>query len=74
MILAGVMLKLGTYGMLRFGVYLFPEAARWSRSLWLTLAVISGRISGADLIMTSDPSAPSFNALTTRFSGRMISV
>ena len=29
-ILAGVMLKLGTYGLLRFGVYLFPEAARWS--------------------------------------------
>ena len=27
-ILAGVMLKLGTYGFLRFGLYLFPEAAR----------------------------------------------
>ena len=40
------MLKLGTYGLLRFGVYLFPEAARWSRSLWLTLAVI-GIIYGA---------------------------
>jgi len=26
-ILAGVMLKLGTYGFLRFGIYLFPEAA-----------------------------------------------
>lgn len=39
-ILAGVMLKLGTYGLLRFGVYLFPEAAQWSRPLWLTLAVI----------------------------------
>lgn len=39
-VLAGVMLKLGTYGFLRFGLYLFPEAARWSRSLWLTLAVI----------------------------------
>ena len=25
-ILAGVMLKLGTYGFLRFGLYLFPEA------------------------------------------------
>ena len=45
-ILAGVMLKLGTYGLLRFGVYLFPEAARWSRSLWLTLGVI-GIIYGA---------------------------
>ncbi len=39
-VLAGVMLKLGTYGFLRFGLYLFPEAALWSRSLFLTLAVI----------------------------------
>jgi len=39
-VLAGVMLKLGTYGLLRFGLYLFPEAARWSRPLFLTLGVI----------------------------------
>jgi NADH-quinone oxidoreductase subunit M len=39
-ILAGVMLKLGTYGLLRFGLYLFPEAARWASPLFLTLAVI----------------------------------
>ena len=39
-ILAGVMLKLGTYGLLRFGLYLFPEAAQWARPLLLTLAVI----------------------------------
>jgi NADH-quinone oxidoreductase subunit M len=39
-ILAGVMLKLGTYGLLRFGLYLFPEAAHWARPLLLTLAVI----------------------------------
>jgi NADH-quinone oxidoreductase subunit M len=45
-ILAGVMLKLGTYGLLRFGLYLFPEAARWSRPLFLTLATI-GIIYGA---------------------------
>jgi NADH-quinone oxidoreductase subunit M len=45
-VLAGVMLKLGTYGFLRFGLYLFPEAAYWSRPLWLTLAVI-GIIYGA---------------------------
>jgi NADH-quinone oxidoreductase subunit M len=45
-VLAGVMLKLGTYGLLRFGVYLFPEASYWSRNLWLTLAVI-GIIYGA---------------------------
>ena len=45
-ILAGVLLKLGTYGLLRFGVYLFPSAAVWSRDLFLTLAVI-GIIWGA---------------------------
>ena len=28
-ILAGVMLKLGTYGFLRFGLYLFPEASAY---------------------------------------------
>ncbi len=45
-VLAGVMLKLGTYGFLRFGLYLFPEAAIWSKPLWLTLAAI-GIIYGA---------------------------
>ena len=39
-VLAGVMLKLGTYGFLRFGLYLFPEAVQWSRPLFLTLGVI----------------------------------
>ncbi|HEY3484936.1 MAG TPA: NADH-quinone oxidoreductase subunit M [Ilumatobacteraceae bacterium] len=39
-VLAGVLLKLGTYGLLRFGLYLFPEAAHWSRPLFLTLGVI----------------------------------
>jgi NADH-quinone oxidoreductase subunit M len=45
-ILAGVMLKLGTYGFLRFGLGLFPEAALWFRPLFLTLAVI-GIVYGA---------------------------
>ena len=45
-ILAGVLLKLGTYGLLRFGVYLFPAAAYWSRPLFLTLAVV-GIVYGA---------------------------
>ena len=31
-ILAGVMLKLGTYGLLRFGLYLFPEAVALVRA------------------------------------------
>ncbi|MSV80961.1 MAG: NADH-quinone oxidoreductase subunit M [Actinobacteria bacterium] len=45
-ILAGVLLKMGTYGLLRFGVFLFPEAAVWARPLFLTLAV-AGIIWGA---------------------------
>ena len=39
-ILAGVLLKMGTYGILRFGVYLFPQAAIWAKPVLLTLAVI----------------------------------
>ncbi len=45
-ILAGVLLKMGTYGLLRFGVYLFPEASIWARPVLYTLAVI-GVIYGA---------------------------
>lgn len=39
-ILAGVLLKMGTYGMLRFGVYLFPEATLWAKPVLFTFAVI----------------------------------
>jgi NADH-quinone oxidoreductase subunit M len=45
-ILAGVSLKMGTYGFLRFGLYLFPAAAVWAKPVLLTLAVI-GIIYGA---------------------------
>jgi NADH-quinone oxidoreductase subunit M len=45
-ILAGVMLKLGTYGFLRFGLYLFPRAAEYFAPLMVTLGVI-GIIYGA---------------------------
>jgi NADH-quinone oxidoreductase subunit M len=45
-ILAGVLLKMGTYGLLRFGLYLFPEAAKWFAPTFLTLGVI-GIIYGA---------------------------
>ncbi|HUQ39820.1 MAG TPA: NADH-quinone oxidoreductase subunit M [Acidimicrobiales bacterium] len=45
-ILAGVMLKLGTYGILRFSVFLFPKAAVDLAPLLLTLAVI-GMVYGA---------------------------
>jgi NADH-quinone oxidoreductase subunit M len=39
-ILAGVLLKLGSYGFLRFGLYLFPEASVYFAPLFLTLGVI----------------------------------
>jgi len=45
-ILAGVMLKLGTYGFIRFGLYLFPEAAVWAAPGMVTLGVI-GIVYGA---------------------------
>ena len=45
-ILAGVLLKMGTYGFLRFGLYLFPAAAVWAKPVILTLATI-GIIYGA---------------------------
>jgi NADH-quinone oxidoreductase subunit M len=39
-ILAGVMLKLGTYGFIRFGLYLFPEASAYFAPAMVTLGVI----------------------------------
>jgi NADH-quinone oxidoreductase subunit M len=45
-ILAAVMLKLGTYGFVRFGLYLFPEASHWAAPVMMTLGVI-GIIYGA---------------------------
>ena len=45
-ILAGVMLKLGTYGLIRYGLYLFPEATVYFAPGMVTLGVI-GIIYGA---------------------------
>jgi NADH-quinone oxidoreductase subunit M len=45
-ILAAVMLKLGTYGFLRFGLDLFPEASVWAAPVLLTVGVI-GIVYGA---------------------------
>lgn len=38
--LAAIMLKLGTYGFLRFGLFLFPEAAVWAGPFMVTIGVI----------------------------------
>ncbi|WP_334142381.1 complex I subunit 4 family protein [Rhabdothermincola sp.] len=38
--LAGVLLKLGTYGFMRYGLYLFPEASVWFAPVMLTLGTI----------------------------------
>jgi len=45
-ILAGVLLKLGTYGFLRFGLPLFPHASEAARPVLLTLA-LAGVLYGA---------------------------
>ena len=44
--LAGVLLKLGTYGFMRYGLFLFPEASVWAAPVMLTLAAV-GIIYGA---------------------------
>ena len=49
-ILAGVLLKMGTYGLLRFNLALFPNTARWAAPVIITLAVI-GIIYGALVAM-----------------------
>jgi NADH-quinone oxidoreductase subunit M len=49
-ILAGVLLKMGTYGLLRFNIGLFPEVAQEAAWLMITLAVI-GIIYGALVAM-----------------------
>ncbi|MDD5542483.1 MAG: NADH-quinone oxidoreductase subunit M [Acidobacteriia bacterium] len=49
-LLAGVLLKMGTYGLLRFNVQLFPEATRTFTPFIITLAII-GIIYGALVAM-----------------------
>src|SRR5215207_5335640 len=49
-ILAGVLLKMGTYGLMRFNFALFPEASREFAPLFIVLAVI-GIIYGALVAM-----------------------
>jgi NADH-quinone oxidoreductase subunit M len=39
-ILAAVLLKFGTYGLLRLGIQLFPEASVWAAPVMMTLGVI----------------------------------
>ena len=49
-LLAGIMLKMGTYGLMRFNFALFPEASREFAPLFIVLAVI-GIIYGALVAM-----------------------
>ena len=49
-ILAGVLLKMGTYGLMRFNFALFPEASREFAPIFIVLAVI-GIIYGALVAM-----------------------
>lgn len=53
-ILAGVMLKLGTYGMLRFGLYLFPTVVRDLAPIFLTLGVVGILYGAAVATMQKD--------------------
>ncbi|MGH9183741.1 MAG: NADH-quinone oxidoreductase subunit M [Acidimicrobiales bacterium] len=53
-ILAGVLLKLGAYGFLRFGLYLFPEAAAYFAPALVTLGVIGILYGAVVAAMQSD--------------------
>ncbi len=52
-VLAGVMLKMGTYGFLRFAIPMFPNAARTYAPLLLTLSVIG--ITYGAIVATMQP-------------------
>lgn len=52
-ILAGVLLKMGTYGFIKLGFPLFPEATQLATPLVMTLAVVS-IIYGAGLALVQD--------------------
>ncbi|MDH5542302.1 MAG: NADH-quinone oxidoreductase subunit M [Nitrospinota bacterium] len=52
-ILAGILLKMGTYGYLRFAVPIFPEAA-YSSIWWVSWIAIIGIIYGALVAMVQD--------------------
>lgn len=52
-ILAGVLLKMGTYGFMKLGIPLFPDAARLLSPLIMTLAVVS-IIYGAGLALVQN--------------------
>jgi NAD(P)H-quinone oxidoreductase subunit 4 len=54
MILAGVLLKLGTYGILRFGVGLFPEAWHLFAPWLATIAVVSTLYGSLNAIVQQD--------------------
>ena len=49
-LLAGVLLKMGTYGMLRFNLGLFPDASR-SNAWWVMILALIGIIYGALVAM-----------------------
>ncbi|MBW3536453.1 MAG: NADH-quinone oxidoreductase subunit M [Actinobacteria bacterium] len=53
-ILAGVLLKLGTYGLVRFGLYLFPEPAADLAPVLLSLAVVGVTYGAVVAAMQSD--------------------
>ncbi len=53
-ILAGVLLKLGTYGFLRFGLYFFPEASHFFAPVFLTLGLVGIIYGGVVATMQRD--------------------
>src|SRR5207245_5495654 len=68
-LLAGVLLKMGTYGLMRFNVALFPEEARANAPWIITLAII-GIIYGALVVLVQ----PNLHKLVASSSCRDLSL
>jgi len=62
-LLAGVLLKMGTYGMLRFNLGLFPEQSR-SNAPWIVILALISIISGA-LVAMVQPNVKKLVAYTS---------
>ena len=52
-ILAGILLKMGTYGFLRFSLPIFPEASQWAAG-WIGVLAVIGIIYGALVAMVQE--------------------
>ena len=69
-LLVGVLDKVGTYGMIRFCLQLFPEASQWATPVVVTLAVIS--ILYGAILAIGEPDMMRLIAFTVTIRGEVV--